>query len=863
MATLTSGGAVNLTTSTNWSPVQIPVAGDDLIIGAHTLTLDADMALNTITLNNASSRFAISGTSRSVEATNGFRVNASLGTVGTAAIPTGTSLTLTGQWIAVSNNSLSNIFTSTGGNLTLQTVGANQSGVLIDGTILTSSTWIFCSSWTGGNLITIGRIQIPNAVAGSTLVTMSGGTWSHQSVGSNNFAVGGFRACNTSGTATVNWTGSVDTQTNQANGGFFTLGSSSVTNTVGQTGDTFCLRNATVSAAGLTALVWVTASTVELVGLFSARLDGLTVYITGGTVNWRNQSYTIPATDHVGIYCFGGTANISGLALTTSTKVLVFEMGSGAVTVSAGTSITCTSTSAYALGFGFTGLDDKIIILESDPPTLPSVEYVAAGTTYGYTASLLTGTGLVTDPAVFAAAMITSFSSLPEVMVRTTIATLTNQTEFTLTAGSGDNDVYNNLMAIITDQSTSVQKAAISISDYVGSTKTITLSASPGFTIATGDLVTVLAGAGGGSSFPSEAPSDWLKSTSIQAGALNGKGDWSTSTQISDVPTVAEFEARTLPTASYATASQINSLQVNTRASVQVPVEIETPDSGTQIWKIRLFLFDEEGNMEAPDSTPTITLVNAAGTNRASRLSVATVLSTGAYSWDYTATDDDAEEQLNWTFTVVEGGLTRIYPATSYVVEETAYRFSSTDRATLNAAATQTSLDTLSIKIGTPQGADLVADIGTIQDGIGLLPGAVSLHLGNDIADGNGPWEQDAPIALLVRGGFASSAELAPILEDTGTNLPAQISGLNNLSSAQVNTEILDVLQTDTFAELDAPPAATSSLKDKLTWLFQTHRNRATQTATERKFYADNGTTVVSTETMSDDGTTFTKGEQA
>jgi len=202
---------------------------------------------------------------------------------------------------------------------------------------------------------------------------------------------------------------------------------------------------------------------------------------------------------------------------------------------------------------------------------------------------------------------------------------------------------------------------------------------------------------------------------------------------INDIPNTAEFQARTLAAASYATASQINSLQVNTRASVQVPVEIETPDSGTQVWKIRLFLFDSDGNMEAPDSTPTIALVNASGTDRSSRLSAATTLSTGAYSWDYTSTDDDAEEQLNWTFTVVEGGLTRIYPATSYVVEETAYRFTSTDRSTLNSRASSTDVTTVgtavaavSTKLGTPAGASVSADIASVKTDTGTtIPGLI------------------------------------------------------------------------------------------------------------------------------------------
>jgi hypothetical protein len=84
---------------------------------------------------------------------------------------------------------------------------------------------------------------------------------------------------------------------------------------------------------------------------------------------------------------------------------------------------------------------------------------------------------------------------------------------------------------------------------------------------------------------------------------------------------------------------------------------------------------------------------------------------------------------------------------------------------------------------------------------------------------------------------------------------------VSDISSAQINAEVLDVLSTDTFAELASPPAATSSLKDKLVWLFMWARNKATATSSQRKLYADDTTTVVSTETVGDDGVTFTKGE--
>lgn len=74
----------------------------------------------------------------------------------------------------------------------------------------------------------------------------------------------------------------------------------------------------------------------------------------------------------------------------------------------------------------------------------------------------------------------------------TTIATLASQTSFTLTAGSADNDAYNGCLAVFTDQSTSTQKCFGYVSDYVGSSKTVTMVADPGiFTIATGDTVEI------------------------------------------------------------------------------------------------------------------------------------------------------------------------------------------------------------------------------------------------------------------------------------------------------------------------------------------------------------------------------------
>jgi len=82
----------------------------------------------------------------------------------------------------------------------------------------------------------------------------------------------------------------------------------------------------------------------------------------------------------------------------------------------------------------------------------------------------------------------------PDVMQSTTIATLASQTSFTLTAGSTDDDAYNGCIAVITDASTGTQKAIGVVSDYTGSTKTVTLLRDPGvFTMAATDNIVLLA----------------------------------------------------------------------------------------------------------------------------------------------------------------------------------------------------------------------------------------------------------------------------------------------------------------------------------------------------------------------------------
>jgi hypothetical protein len=107
----------------------------------------------------------------------------------------------------------------------------------------------------------------------------------------------------------------------------------------------------------------------------------------------------------------------------------------------------------------------------------------------------------------------------------------------------------------------------------------------------------------------------------------------------------------------------------------------------------------------------------------------------------------------------------------------------------------------------------------------------------------------------------ATIAGTAGYLAKVWSSTEIGASELDSASLTAVNAQVVDALSVDTYDELASPPAATSSLKDKITWLFMYARNKVTQTALARTLYRDDTTTVAGTSATSDNGTTFTKGE--
>jgi hypothetical protein len=186
----------------------------------------------------------------------------------------------------------------------------------------------------------------------------------------------------------------------------------------------------------------------------------------------------------------GGTATgrIAGNTLTgTLTK--------GAAILETDTDILAVKTKTGFLPSATAGASGGLFIAGSNAATTVNITGNVSGSVGSVTGAVgsVTGNvgGNVTGSVGSVVAGVTA--TTPDTLVSTTIATLASQTSFTLTAGSADNDAYNKCKVVITDQSTSTQKAVCRVADYVGSTRTVTLTSAPEFTVATGDLIAIIA----------------------------------------------------------------------------------------------------------------------------------------------------------------------------------------------------------------------------------------------------------------------------------------------------------------------------------------------------------------------------------
>lgn len=109
--------------------------------------------------------------------------------------------------------------------------------------------------------------------------------------------------------------------------------------------------------------------------------------------------------------------------------------------------------------------------------------------------------------------------------------------------------------------------------------------------------------------------------------------------------------------------------------------------------------------------------------------------------------------------------------------------------------------------------------------------------------------------------GLTSSDVATEVLAQAAADpIAANVKEVSDDSAA---ADELEAMFEATIAEIAAVPAANAKMIDKLRWLFLQSRNRIEQTATAQEVMADDGSTPVGTSTLSDDGTTFVRGEFA
>lgn len=107
------------------------------------------------------------------------------------------------------------------------------------------------------------------------------------------------------------------------------------------------------------------------------------------------------------------------------------------------------------------------------------------------------------------------------------------------------------------------------------------------------------------------------------------------------------------------------------------------------------------------------------------------------------------------------------------------------------------------------------------------------------------------------------------VLADTGTD--GVVLANDAITSAKIATNAIDAdaLAADAVTEIwakaivepTAVTGATPTVLGVLAWLHALARNKITQTATTQTLLADDGTTPIAASAVSDDGTTFTRGE--
>lgn len=450
----------------------------------------------------------------------------------------------------------------------------------------------------------------------------------------------------------------------------------------------------------------------------------------------------------------------------------------------------------------------------------------------------------------------------PGAVLDTTLASLTNQTSFTLTAGPAEDNALTGLWAVIHDIASAVQASWVQISGYTGSTKTVTLAAGATFTVASGDNISVM--------YPVPLQATTLGRT-LDVSATGEAGiDW------------ANIGSPT--TAVNLSATNIDVDQVV--ASVSGAVASVTGNVGGNVT-------GSVGSVAAGGITASSIAADAI---TAAKIADGAIDAATFAASAITATAIAADAI---TAAKIADGAIDAATFAAGAIDAAAIANGAIDRATFAADTGLVSIRSNTAQAGAAGTITLDASASATDDfyngSVLLLTGGTGVGQSRLIRDYVGAtkvasieptWtttpDNTSTFAILPQAYLfgisaddprtdAIDAALVTIDDFLDTEIAAILADTNELQTDWTNGGRLDLLidaikavtdlLTAAQSEPTAVPAANATPLAKLAFLAALARNKITQTSTEQKLLADDGSTLVATSTHSDDGTTHTKSE--
>jgi hypothetical protein len=149
--------------------------------------------------------------------------------------------------------------------------------------------------------------------------------------------------------------------------------------------------------------------------------------------------------------------------------------------------------------------------------------------------------------------------------------------------------------------------------------------------------------------------------------------------------------------------------------------------------------------------------------------------------------------------------------------------------------------------VGDVQG-NVDGSVASVTGAVGSVTGAVGSVTGN--VGGN------------VVGSVGSvTGAVGSVTGNVGGNVTGTVGGLAAQAKTDVNTEVSDVLKTDTISELGVGiPSATPTFEDALMLLYMALRNKLDVTSGFKEVH-NNAGTVITKKALSDDGTTYSEAK--